>query len=74
MKKLILKRPDFKDGEVLTRSQLKKVLGGDGSGSGGSGTVKKKCCYTNPTGCSVCVDVPAGSSASCPSGGTLSSC
>ncbi|MRG46985.1 hypothetical protein GFS24_17820 [Chitinophaga sp. SYP-B3965] len=32
MKKLNLKSSGFQNGEVLTRSQLKKVLGGTGSG------------------------------------------
>jgi hypothetical protein len=34
MKKLSLKTSDLQRGEVLTRQQLKNVLGGDGSGSG----------------------------------------
>ncbi|WP_316838187.1 hypothetical protein [Pedobacter nutrimenti] len=47
MKKLSLNTSAFHKGEVLTRSQLKKVLGGDGSG-GGSGvtchvTIKEGC-------------------------------
>jgi len=37
MKKLSLKSNAFDKGEVLTRTQLKKVIGGDGSGSGGTG-------------------------------------
>jgi hypothetical protein len=38
MKKLGLKDLSFQKGEVLTRNQLKNVLGGSGSGSGsGSG-------------------------------------
>lgn len=36
MKKLSLNAPAFQKGEVLTRSQLKKVLGGDGSGGPGT--------------------------------------
>jgi len=32
MKKLKLSLPDFKNTEVLTRDQLKKIMGGDGSG------------------------------------------
>lgn len=35
MKKLSLKASIFNKGEVLTRAQLKKVMGGDGSESGG---------------------------------------
>ncbi|ARS40447.1 hypothetical protein CA265_12580 [Sphingobacteriaceae bacterium GW460-11-11-14-LB5] len=34
MKKLSLKPNAFKKGEVLTRAQLKKVMGGTGSGIG----------------------------------------
>jgi hypothetical protein len=34
MKKLSLNALAFQKGEVLTRSQLKKVLGGSGSGTG----------------------------------------
>jgi hypothetical protein len=37
MKKIILPTAALANGEVLTRSQLKKVLGGDGSGEGGGG-------------------------------------
>jgi hypothetical protein len=37
MKKLKLGKLNLSNAEVLTREQLKKVLGGDGSG-GGSGT------------------------------------
>jgi len=35
MKKLSLTASAFQKGEVLSRAQLKKVLGGDGSGDGG---------------------------------------
>jgi len=34
MKKLNLKASDLNQGEVLSRSQLRRILGGDGSGSG----------------------------------------
>ncbi|SMC61087.1 hypothetical protein [Pedobacter nyackensis] len=37
MKKLSLNASAFQKGEVLTRSQLKQVLGGDGSEEDGSG-------------------------------------
>lgn len=47
MKKLSLKTSKFNKGEVLTRAQLKKVMGGDGSGTGsdvfGKCTVKTTC-------------------------------
>lgn len=54
---------------------MKNILGGDyGGGGGGAGY---KCCYTNPTGCSVC-DPKATSSATCinngHSDGTLTAC
>ncbi|MBE5322223.1 hypothetical protein IM793_23925 [Pedobacter sp. MR2016-19] len=43
MKKLTLKPNAFEKDEVLTRTQLKKVMGGDGSGSG-----RYRCqCLTN---------------------------
>jgi len=79
MKKLSLKASDLHKGEVLTRKQLKNVLGGD-DGSGGSdtsgGTKSLKCCYTNPTGCSECKTFPSNANVICPegSGGTLTSC
>jgi hypothetical protein len=43
MKKLSLKTSDFQRGEVLTRKQLKNVLGGDGSGSGGDTPCTSEC-------------------------------
>ncbi|SMC61102.1 hypothetical protein [Pedobacter nyackensis] len=47
MKKLSLNASAFQKGEVLTRSQLKQVLGGNGSEEDGSGdgtcTVTTKC-------------------------------
>jgi len=74
MKKLKL---DFQslNAEVLTRNQLKQILGGD-DGSGGGAGGKYKCC---PKGqpdsqfCSTCVTVPAGSHAVC-SQGVVTSC
>jgi len=41
MKKLSLNASAFPKGEVLTRAQLKKVLGGDGSG--GTDDCKSEC-------------------------------
>ena len=52
MKKLQLKLDGVK--EMLTREQMKKIIGGSGSGSGGG---NYKCCYTKTggsTGCSSC--------------------
>ncbi len=46
MKKLKLNLPRLEGAEVLTREQLKKVLGGDGSGGtdcGGSGCPSAHC-------------------------------
>lgn len=46
MKKLILNTSTFQKGEILTRAQLKKVLGGDdssGSGAFGTCTVTVNC-------------------------------
>ncbi|NLR78213.1 hypothetical protein [Chitinophaga eiseniae] len=42
MKKLKLTALDLGAKELLTREQLKNVMGGDGSGSGGAGS----CTYT----------------------------
>lgn len=36
MKRLKLKAFELEGAEILTRNQLKKVLGGDGSGTGGT--------------------------------------
>lgn len=56
MKKLILKPTTLHQGSVLTREQLKKVLGGAGVATSGGG--KYKCCYTSSepggSGCSEC--------------------
>jgi len=49
MKKLKLNASAFQNGEVLTRMQLKNVLGGSGSGSGGTGL-----CDEPPTDQEVC--------------------
>lgn len=77
MKKLSLKASDLHKGEVLTRKQLKNVLGGDGSGSGGSGsggsgaTKRVKCCIWGtsvPIGCDECMTYPIDSWVNCPGG------
>jgi len=48
MKKLKLNQNSFAGAEVLTRAQLKKVMGGSGSGGcGGSGTELKCQCLNN---------------------------
>lgn len=59
MKKLNLKPNAVNKGEVLTRAQLKKVMGGMGSEAGsGDGAGNYKCCYNYPdpkdSGCSEC--------------------
>lgn len=54
MKKLSLDALPFQKGEVLTRSQLKKVLGGAGSGEEGSDT-DKPC--NDPNECSTVDDI-----------------
>lgn len=56
MKKLKLSELYLGKAEMLSREQLKKVLGGNGSGSGSSGGQKRyKCCWDNyPDDCSVC--------------------
>jgi hypothetical protein len=45
MKKLSLNASAFQKGEVLTRSQLKKVLGGNGSGGGPCDPITTETCY-----------------------------
>ncbi|MBW7891508.1 MAG: hypothetical protein H3C48_10895 [Chitinophagaceae bacterium] len=67
MKKLKLNFQHFDDTEVLTREQLKKITGGEGSDSGG-GTKKQKCCPKNDCNspqCSSCVVIPPGHHADC---------
>jgi len=73
MKKLRLRALDLGAKEVLSREQLKHILGGDGSGGiGGSGSG-----CTNPTECNgfttcingVCTDPLGGGSGSGGSGG-----
>lgn len=48
MKKLKLEHYNIKDAEILTREQLKSILGGDGSGYDGS------CTYRCPDGNTEC--------------------
>lgn len=70
MKKLTLKLEGIK--EMLTREQMKKVVGGSGSGGGN----RYQCCPgpgDGGIGCSSCVTVPDGSTASCTLG-TLTRC
>jgi len=43
MRNLNLKSKAFNKGEVLTRAQLKKVIGGDGSGVGDCSAVCNSC-------------------------------
>ena len=55
--------------EMLSREQMKKVLGGD-YGSGGG----EKCCWNNdPSNCSTCTQ-GANSSWTCSAGSTLTKC
>ncbi len=75
MKKLNLKLGGIK--EMLTREQMKKVVGGDGYGGGDSGGGKRYSCCPGAMAvnvqCSECVTVPAGYTATC-SLGTLTPC
>jgi len=66
MKKLNLKLDSIK--EMLTKEQMKKVLGGDYGGYGS----KYKCCWSGTSNCSECVTCT--SSCTCVSGATLTSC
>ncbi|TCD27789.1 hypothetical protein EZ456_07525 [Pedobacter psychrodurus] len=65
MKKLILNPSSFNQGEVLTRAQLKKVMGGLGSESGtpGSCTVTFVCGTSGTISCTsangICKREPA---------------
>lgn len=74
MKKLKLDLQSL-NAEVLTRSQLKNVLGGLGSNPGSGGGSYKCCPKDQPDSqfCSTCVDVPTGSHAVC-SDGVVTSC
>ena len=58
MKKLKLKALEFGAKEVLTRVQLKNVLGGSGSGSGSAGPSFWECNATNSQGQNVHYSVP----------------
>lgn len=67
MHKLKLSELNLSDAEVLTRDQLKKVLGGDGSGGG---SMCNQCCYNDyPNDCSTCNE-----NSYCPSGQFLRNC
>ena len=71
MKKLSLKMKGI--GEMLTREQMKKVLGGDGFEGGTRGY---QCCPgpgNGTIGCSACVVYPSGTIVSC-TVGTLTAC
>ncbi|WP_214229533.1 hypothetical protein [Pedobacter sp. B4-66] len=70
MKKLNLKDLFFQKGEVLTRSQLKNVLGGGGSGSGsGSGSGQRVRCWMKCPGDEISTQVP-----NCDSGTQTAQC
>lgn len=52
MKKLKLQALNFRAQEILTRDQLKTIVGGE------TGSTKYKCCWNNfPDSCSSCVEV-----------------
>jgi len=51
MKKLKLKALELGASEVLTREQLKNVLGGDGSGGGSGGSCFGTYFYSGDNGC-----------------------
>lgn len=70
MKKISLNISAFNKGEVLTRAQLKKVMGGDGSGEG-SGLVSS-CSVTCPSG--VKKDKDCGNGNTCKTSGTKITC
>jgi hypothetical protein len=58
MKKLILNRVTFAGAEVLSRAQLKKVMGGSGETTTGSGCTSSSQCMSNDgcpqSGCPNC--------------------
>ena len=76
MKKLKLNLENV--GEILTRDQLKKILGGSEGGaapdspSGGSSTATYKCCWTGTSNCSTCVS--CNSNCTCVPGASLEQC
>ncbi|WP_214228779.1 hypothetical protein [Pedobacter sp. B4-66] len=70
MKKLTLKDLAFQKGEVLTRSQLKNVLGGGGgSPTSGSGSGSGYKCFNKCPGHDVATPVPT-----CDSGQQTAQC
>ncbi|RZK65842.1 MAG: hypothetical protein EOO85_27695 [Pedobacter sp.] len=81
MVRLKLNQTNFAGAEVLTREQLKKVLGGGGNESSGSGP-KVMCCterfgqgsFGMPSMCSDCITVHAGTSVGCAVGFELVGC
>jgi len=78
MKKLSLSKLNLNSSDILTREQLKGVLGGVEAppplpGGGGSGSSCYQCCWDNyPNDCSKCVI--AGSDWTCVTGASLKSC
>jgi len=72
MKKLKLSELNLGKAEVLTREELKKVLGGLGSGGSG-GSVDVACCkHDNPDDCGICM--PDSMMPPCPSGYDRAAC
>jgi len=47
MKKLKLAKIDFQKSDILTRSQLKNILGGSGTGSGAGNIASGRCKYVS---------------------------
>lgn len=77
MKKLSLRASIFQKGEVLTRDQLKKVLGGDGSdggSSGGPGVCNFHCCSDQHTNCTAYVSSTHSCNTSNDCNSTMASC
>lgn len=83
MKKLKLHFQHLTLDEVLTREQLKLVIGGDGYGYGGGAPQEPqgggvghknfyKCCWSGTNQCSPCV--PCEAQCLCMSGSTISYC
>ncbi len=73
MKKLKLDAINFGNLEILTREQLRGLVGGSGSGSGSGSTNNcYQCC--NGAGCSQCVNFRAGTTPICGQGATLKYC
>lgn len=75
MKKLKLKALEIGASEVLTKAELKKIIGGNGGGSGSSNSCNAYCGqgsgYTCTTVCQICDDAGGGSNPNVPGGDKL---